>query len=138
MGVLTKRADQLKPGDMFIIAGRTAIVRKIDVDESTTAVFVEGISEPTYIASSTLLDVPAPDLTPVQQHADELLAFVEAAADSPARTALLDKITPPAAPTVPEMLGVLVGVLDPGVTAAQVKQRIEALVAKARRAGLVK
>lgn len=135
MGIVTKRADELKPGDMFIITGRTAIVRKIDVDESTTAVFVEGIGEPTYLASSTLLNVPAPDLTPAQQHADALLAFVEAAADSPARTALLDKIHPPVAPTMDEVMGVLVATTDPKMPAVEVTRRIEALVAKARRAG---
>lgn len=140
MGVVIKRADELKPGDMLAgngYAGRLVVsvgkpsgnsveVKTQGADSQVTSSFMG--------ATSQVL-VAQIDLTPAQQHADALLAFVEAAADSPARTALLDKIHPPVAPTMDEVMTTLVGLSDPKVTAFESNQRIKALIEKAKRAG---
>lgn len=143
MGVVIKRADELKSGDMLAgngYAGRVVVsvgkpsgnsveVKTQGADSNVTSSFMG--------SASTVL-VATLDLTPAQQHADALLALVESMPATAKITELLDKIRPPAAPTMDEVLTALVGMMDPKVTAAETKQRIEAVVAKAKRAGLVK
>lgn len=140
MGVVTKRADELKPGDILLVRGLggSMVERINEPGGGSVGVYLKGMDEatpPIFMNGAAPVPTFLPDLTSAQQHADALLAFVEAAADSPARTALLDKIHPPALPTLNEVMTALVGLSDPAVTAIESKRRIEALVAKARRAG---
>lgn len=133
MAVIKKRADELKPGDVLVDNGHTVASTGPSGQDTVKIHTAQGIV--LHSSAESVIDVLMPDLTPAQQHADALLAFVEAAADSPARTGLLDKVHPPALPTLNEVMTTLAGLTDPAVTAAEIKRRIEALVAKARRAG---
>lgn len=140
MGVVIKRADELKPGDMLAgngMAGRVVqwVGKPAGNSVEVRSMGADSVIAPSFVGAASGMLVAIPDLTPAQQHADALLALVESLPVTDKITALLDKIRPPVAPTMDEVLTTLVGLSDPKVTAAESSQRIKALVDKAKRAG---
>lgn len=125
MNTITKNADQLQPGDiipaipgmrhrrvivMVRTDGRCVMPLTCDLGEPSKVPYLPSAPVEQYV-SSDKIEVEAPDLTPAQQHAEELLQIVRNVADMPnapvqAKMArlVIDKIDPPNPPTYEELL----------------------------------
>lgn len=141
MGVEIKRADKLKAGDMLAgngMAGRV-VVSVGKPSGNSVEVRTQGADSAvatTFIGTASQVLVATLDLTPAQQHADEMFAILDAMPTTPAIAAVLDKIRPPVAPTAAEYLAAIAAAhegKDPDI-----KQRLAALIDRATRANALK
>lgn len=137
MKVITKRADELKAGDMLVwngMAGRVVVSVGKPAGGSVELVTqgADSATSTTYMGADTRVLVAALELTPAQQHADALLALVESLPATAKITELLDKIRPPVPPTADELATALIAAhegKDPDI-----KQRLAILVGRWNRA----
>lgn len=150
---ITKRADELKPGD--ILPANEAWVRRVIVSVKPLSRAGDGwlairwagqdsgALETLDFAPSSTFEVESTALSSAQQHAEELLALVRKTAESTPRAyreemdALLAKIDPPAPPTLEEALYLLKKArsrlqCDPGFG----PQDIDAILDRARRSDI--
>ena len=173
MGTIQKRADELRPGDVIVIKapGGTvapAVDQRLAVLYTFSSAAIQGgdlitvhavdlggaqympgilIQAPRAFSADQLLYVESPDLTPAQQHAEELaeaLRVMMDCHDSGAElyhdyhakyTTLLDKIKPPEPPTLAEALELVRKVHD--TTPCGHKPELAAMLDRARRAGML-
>lgn len=133
MATIQKRADELKPGDVLPVKDGSVVlvgVRYVSADcvelmgcvMSGDRMNVETRNQREF--TNTRIAVEVPDLTPAQQHAEELLELAKnvsaaAAGINPPTgsfahiaTALVSKIEPPEPPTLEEALTLLSGVTE--------------------------
>lgn len=127
MATIKKRADELKPGDVItsfhgasnvtcpaIVVTGYSNGRVLVVNELVSIWAPAGA---VFIGYSQAVEVEAPDLTPAQQHAEELAEFARHATSgnyAPEELQalafeLFDKIKPPEPPTLEEALEALSG-----------------------------
>lgn len=158
---ITKRADELKPGD--ILPPNMAYTRRVVCSVSPSEVTCDGIAVKVYgergaldtfsFAPEQEVEVESPALTPAQQHAEELRVLLAWMVDFAGRYAaheiganmqkferintLLAKIDPPAPPTLEEALTLLAEDHD-GMPVTGFEKRVAALLDRARRAGVFK
>lgn len=167
MGIIQKRAAELKPGDVMVDTNSnryafqyaSSAVPAPHISNKLRLHCFAGLgaraeSQPGIDRVSrwmppdypVMVEASALDLTPAQQHAEELAAMVEKMADEfksgwagsdlePVARALLDKIKPPKPPTLLETLGVVQGLLDGEDTSVAAAEYI---LDRARRAGVLK
>jgi hypothetical protein len=151
MSVIQKRADELKPGDVVVnFRGSASLVCPAicirGLEMGITKFFAgTGDHAAIFLGYATVVDVDALDLTPAQQHAEEmldLLCDVYARAVDPQNLipqrikALVDKIKPPEPPTLEEALASL-GALTPHANGDPEVDVAIALLDRARRAGML-
>jgi hypothetical protein len=128
--IITKRADELKPGDILAVEGtnrRNVILKARDIGNGVRVTFAGINLHHTEVESATLVNdrefnVEALDLTPAQERADLLvevlrdgvksqMAYAPAGAKLPTWVGnardLLDEIDPPNPPTIEELLTAL-------------------------------
>lgn len=124
MGIVQKRADELKRGD--VLADGRVVVSKVErSQENNISAFMHGEGESRtfeyFMPGERIVDVESPDLTPAQQHAEELAEAGKLIANQLVKSfypaemivaietmrALLDKIKPPEPPTLEEALASL-------------------------------
>lgn len=151
---ITKRADELKPGDVLVLPTRN-IVFRVDAEIGVLRVQVWDIEQDTtnnrWLQRSEVVEVEAPALTPAQQHAEELLELVCDAENllvnwqditssqfdqgrkewADAAKPLLAKIDPPAPPTLEEALALLARIWEAGNG-----EGLDAILDRARRSGV--
>lgn len=160
---IRKRADELKPGDVRLCQGERIAFQYVSCAppmahmsqdhrlysfaglgrEVNTAPASERLGE--WMPPDWPVEVEAPALSPAQQHAEELLAFVRkiaasdyAQADEEARE-VLAKIDPPVPPTLEEALELLGEALDATAIGFEpLDRRISQFRDRARRAGVLK
>lgn len=155
---MKKRVEDLKPGDIaiyarpssfpdtvrFCVLGDSSIARRVgmrtlviaEIGDGSRNVSIEDITA----ALHDEVEVESRELTPAQQHAEELLAYVrQCAGGGNDADLLLDKIEPPQAPTLEEALFAL-ELLYNGDVPGLSGQRANAakVLAQARRAGVFK
>lgn len=134
---ITKRADELKPGDVISRFDRpTSVVIQgaapVHVGEVKFLAYDIGAREIITVEVGCSADyaVEAPTLTPAQQHAEELLRFVRKIAASDYAQAdeeaseVLAKIDPPQPPTLEEVIKALDSI-EPDYMPASAKQVLE-------------
>lgn len=154
--IIEKRFDQLEPGDVLpgddgyalvvynVVDNGPGACRDVWCVEADRAAKVRSMTH----KSSELFAVECRDLTPAQQHADELLELVRATSIhrsgplSDRAQALIDKIDPPQPPTLDEALALLAAwpsasrtPLMPGDEPLTLKT--EKLLDRARRSGVL-
>lgn len=131
--IIEKRADQLQPGDIIVKrdGAREVVVRAVEKDGNVVIIAAtlgtNFSSPPAVWPADSTFDVEVYQLTPAQQHAEELLAAArkylpeledrineyggQAAADQHpeviALRALLAKLAPPPPPTMEEMINAM-------------------------------
>lgn len=160
METIKKRADELQPGDIItspdgalrraVVAvelgpqmGALARIATVRLEEMPPQMRVDE----NYKTELLPVEVREAALTPAQQHAEELVEFVRAVmglsvgdTERNAR-ALLDKIDPPAPPTLAEALALLAEIEQDQWTGAgsrhKLMQQARAYLERARRAGLL-
>lgn len=155
MGIIQKRADELKRGDMLAngrivtnMKGMGAFVVVHCIGERETSIYCDEYDK------SRQIDVESPDLTPAQQHAEELVKRLWAIVDDSDQgnfidlngaRALLDKIKPPEPPTLTEALAELDSLRSHAKTCGAFKEcgvvmerSVDSLLDRARRAGVLK
>jgi len=156
MGIIQKRADELKPGDVLPVKDGSVVlvgVRYLSADcvelmgcaMTDDKMDVKTRSQREFI--NTRVAVESPDLTPAQQHAEELAralmdcleALPRGIPEATRAAALLDKVLPPEPPTLAEALAELEAICnshdDESEYAAM--QRAGQLLDRARRAGVL-
>lgn len=154
MAIIQKRADELKRGDMLAdgrivtnMKGMGAFVVVHCIGERETSIYCDEYDK------SRQIDVESPDLTPAQQHAEELAKRLWAIVDDSDQgnfidlngaRALLDKIKPPEPPTLAEALDVVLALTraarEQGTVEAGMHEPISngaTLLDRARRAKLI-
>lgn len=160
MGTIQKRADELKPGDVFTWGGVRVVALRVEARDNEIVICTARLPDPAYAGGAPSqvsyprtcvmqVETNAPDLTPAQQHADELAeALLEVRTEVPVLgmlrrqriDALLDKIKPPEPPTLEEALYALQLVTEqsniPGLSGQE--QVAADVLDRARRAGLLK
>lgn len=154
MAIIQKRADELKPGDVLIAHhGRHSVLALTEdagiVEVTTCELRKYGdeacLRERTTRECDVTVYVEAPDLTPAQQHAEDLadaldwLLNDERSSDQalyneqvPKFRALLDKIKPPEPPTLRDLAYALDSI-DPD----HMPPSALAALDRARRAGVI-
>lgn len=158
MAIIQKRADELKPGDVvtmgkngkcsFLYASREAIADEVRMQFGAH----NGWGLVTHMLNcgeDTVFHVESPDLTPAQQHAEELAEALQVMMNCHAYgaelyddyrakyIALLDKIKPP---TLAEALGMLEKIrFAAHLPAASIDiiNGVDAMLDRARRAGVM-
>lgn len=157
---IQKRADELKPGDVMIYGDDRCSVLQIVRDPVGAKVKLCALPEvgevaelaPAWIRlNSAPIEVEAPALTPAQQHAEELAELLRTAVTVARQGAsrvrqwvidaeeLLKTFEPPEPPTLEEALDALNAVAGmPGAFACKEMEMADAVLDRARRAGLLK
>lgn len=167
MRVIQKRADELRPGDdvALLMGGpmsapnlkeRLVMLRFNGADLGNDGIAFgrlahagrAPLTDIRYFRPDDSVNVEAPDeLTPAQQHADELREMLWRAAnfmrgrasfteiEAEAR-ALLERIEPPAPPTLEEALAALTNLLQPAIGPAQLEHARD-ILSRARKAGVI-
>lgn len=163
--IITKRADELKPGDILVTVDSRKVVMHTETSDGfaqviCSTVALGPISMSTAHPVDTLLDVEVPDLTPAQERAEELAELLRRAvkwATTPressnwaaAARVLLDEIDPPKPPTLGEVLLALMDAeplinMDPEdavggpAHTSKVSDNARDIIERARKAGLIK
>lgn len=168
MSTIQKRADELKPGDVFEFDERRIVLAAMAHDGCIAVIHAQiGIYPKSHGEYDSMVEegrwnpsaqfaVESPDLTPAQQHAEELADTLRKLVDSldngvmyhahaaqPMKDAhaLLDKIKPPEPPTLEEALKALETLhasTHPGSEphwSYDTEASVRALLDRARRAG---
>lgn len=157
---ITKRIGDLRAGDVILRpdGNRISIVQlgSVTIDGGEARIEVHAVvltyKRPPVVTTFTLageVQVEAPALTPAQQHAEEmveLLRRIMARVDDPRKLIpqeikmLLEKIDPPAPPTLEEALRLIAALRNSGDDAAGLKldRDAAAMLDRARRAGVLK
>lgn len=159
MGTVQKRADELKPGDVVVnFAGSASLVCPAicirGLEMGVTKFFAgSGDHAAIFLGYATVVEVEAPDLTPAQQHAEELAGLVLVAHDTfvnwssmnasafqkarmefeAAAKPIMDAIKPPEPPTLEEALSALDSIDPDHMPSSSLK-----VLDRARRAGVLK
>lgn len=150
---ITKRADELKPGDITNFGTGRYIVLSLGLKPGVVYMAPLETDKGTLMwrefESSSAMKVEAPSLTPAQQHAEELLGIARRAYDGLPEQApwkaeigmVLAKIDPPAPPTLEEALAILSDLERHAQPRelhfdSPILERMFAILDRARRAGL--
>jgi hypothetical protein len=155
MAIIQKRADELKPGDVLTGDLKAVVISSLSngyiwhgAPNGYGTVDISTLSP----AHADLFEVEARDLTPAQQHAEELHKYAEMffrqycngeradAGDDGKLAYLLDAIAPPAPPTLEEALEALRQVVAVRQTMGDheaSEERAKDLLDRARRAGVM-
>lgn len=155
MAIIQKRADELNPGDhvLSLNGGQEWVILRHYLAQAqdvkiTVGVIGAGSAEHYWVPSGQYFEMVQPNLTPAQQHAEELVELLAECspilghdAISARINAMLDKITPPEPPTLAEALELIAfgaakasGDYKPG----DFTRRAEVILDRARRSGVLK
>lgn len=152
MGIIQKRADELKRGDVVLASNIYVIIGKREPagdHVAYKAYNADDDSDDTFVCYPYIaVSVESPDLTPAQQHAEELVEALEnlavgktTIAQMAAARVLLDKIKPPEPPTLVEALEAIISLQPLLIKTEPDDSRlkpVQALLDRARRAGILK